>query len=61
MAEAQMLRHEGILSTNIAIKGTLGEWARSLLVGRGRGLAVAKESWDDNEVLVGVERFVFSN
>lgn len=32
MAEAQMLRHEGILGTGIIIKSTLGERARGLLI-----------------------------
>ena len=61
MGDVQMLRDEGILGTNIVIERAFWKWAGCLLVRRGRRLSVTKESWDYDEVLVGVERLSFSN
>ena len=46
-----MLGDELMLGADVVIEGDFGESCRELCVGRGCGLAVAEERWNDDEVL----------
>ena len=49
-----MLGDELMLSADIVIEGDFGESCGEICIGRGGGLAVPEERWDDDEVLKGV-------
>lgn len=53
--DLEMLCDEPMLSTNIVVKGYLGEWVQIGSIGRRHGLAVAKEGRNDYEVLACVQ------
>lgn len=59
--DAKFLGDKLILCSHIVVEGTPREWTRLWLVGGRRRLPIAEERRDDNEKVLRVEGFIFSD